>query len=74
MKIKMRGKPETGATQFKAPRALGLEVRFNTEILRSVRRKQGNKERSLVDTCRFSMQNWCPYMSIADRKMDSTWL
>lgn len=20
------------------------------------------------------MQNWCPYMSMADRKMDSTWL
>lgn len=25
-------------------------------------------------TCRFSMQNWCPYISIAERKMDSTWL
>lgn len=25
-------------------------------------------------TCRFSMQNWCPYMSMADRNMDSTWL
>lgn len=29
---------------------------------------------SCLFTCRFSMQNWCPYMSIADRKMDSTWL
>lgn len=29
---------------------------------------------SCLFTCRFSMQNWCPYMSIAERKMDSTWL
>ena len=25
-------------------------------------------------TLRFSGQNWWPYMSMADRKMDSTWL
>lgn len=35
---------------------------------------QLNHRHPACPTCRFSMQNWCPYMSMADRKMDSTWL
>ena len=36
--------------------------------------KLSTTEQTRSFTCRFSGQKWCPYMSMADRNIDSTWL
>lgn len=60
---------QKGSVSRKRKKKRYLAINFQ-----NIRLSQQLLSRPWLPTCRFSMQNWCPYMSMAERKMDSTWL